>query len=586
VRYAPFLRRLYIYDELGKPLSETLNDPEGGSPSALRSFDTFPTPNIKFDSLVIFPTSNCNLRCVYCYAAGGETQKTIDLEFVKKAMDFIDKNSDERLLILFHGGGEPTLEFDLMKKVREYATNLRKDTEFALQTNGVFSGQVRDWILKNIDRISISCDGPPPIQDIQRPLKGGGKSSPIVERNLRYFLENSKNVGVLTTISEFSMTRQTEILEYFNGIGVKRLKFLPVFEMGRCLHCPTTYSKKPSTPFVRNLLKAMELADMYGIELSPPFSFGEVKERFCGMPGKSFILTPDGFVSPCFAVTSNDSDFSELLFGRFDIKSKKILIDNRKLGVLRKRLVPNIPSCQNCFMKCDCAGGCVVSACLLHNKDIFSPDDRYCSETKKIGREILFYNILKNSIKIKPLLQEKSGRLFYTGLFNTFELFKLLNKESGGVILTVDVDKTNLASLTDKIIMTNPKVTLLSFKLTERNLNLKLGKKIEKFLTTLKLRRVNFIITKPIPKCLFGKRYEEIVRKFKIPKNCWECLELFVLRGDSFYVCKTNKKLSQKEIKNRKQIYEFFRKFSKRFYASTCNECLYRLRGKCNGLCL
>jgi hypothetical protein len=222
----------------------------------------------------------------------------------------------------------------------------------------------------------------------------------------------------------------------------------------------------------------------------------------------------------------------------------------------------------------------------MYGRDIFSPHTEYCKWVKKTSKEILFYRIQKDLLRVKPFLEERADRIAYQGVLNKFELQKFPHMTDGCAIVNTDVSRTNLAKLADRISKTNCRLLLLSFKLSKKNLNPESGRKIETFLRTLKSKRVNFIITKPLPRCLFNQRYEEVIKEFRIPRNCEDCLELFVLKGNSFHVCNTNKELLRKEAVNRKQIYEFFRKFNKKTLASPCAECIYLLRGKCAGLCL
>jgi len=218
---------------------------------------------------------------------------------------------------------------------------------------------------------------------------------------------------------------------------------------------------------------------------------------------------------------------------------------------------------------------------------MFPPSSTHCSWVRELGRNILFYRIQKDLIKIKPCLEYKYGKITYDGIFDKFELTNFPKAGSrSSFILSIDLSKTDLNLLTDKIATKNPRLALLSFKLSRKKLNTEVGREIETFLRNLKSKHIPFIITKPLPRCLFDQKYDEIIKEFRIPKNCEECLELFTLKGDSFYICGSDKKILQKEVKNRKQIYEIFRKSNRRVNAAPCDRCVYRLRRKCNGLCL
>jgi len=41
----------------------------------------------KSASLAIMPTLDCNLKCIYCYARGGDEKKTISFELARKAIE-------------------------------------------------------------------------------------------------------------------------------------------------------------------------------------------------------------------------------------------------------------------------------------------------------------------------------------------------------------------------------------------------------------------------------------------------------------------------------------------------------------------
>jgi len=78
-------------------------------------FHTFPVPDNQSMSsrtlMFIFPTTNCNLRCKYCYARGGERKFNINLELAKKGIDFFLKlkKDPKSLCVRFQGGAESLL---------------------------------------------------------------------------------------------------------------------------------------------------------------------------------------------------------------------------------------------------------------------------------------------------------------------------------------------------------------------------------------------------------------------------------------------------------------------------------------------
>ena len=123
---------------------------------------------------VLLMTNRCNLRCVYCYADAGERPaQDIDLATALPVIDAARANaaSQEREAfgLTFHGGGEPTVHFGVMRAAVEHARNLPLPCRISMSTNGVWSDRVREFVCAHFDSISLSLDGVAAAQNAQRP---------------------------------------------------------------------------------------------------------------------------------------------------------------------------------------------------------------------------------------------------------------------------------------------------------------------------------------------------------------------------------------------------------------------------------
>jgi len=133
---------------------------------------------------------------------------------------------------------------------------------------------------------------------------------------------------------------------------------------------------------------------------------------------------------------------------------------------------------------------------------------------------------------------------------------------------------------------TNEEISI-SFNLKEKDLNKETGKKILSFLIKLKYKKILFKITKPLPRCLFSN-YNQIIKKFSIPKDCYECDELYTIKNEDIISCKSINKKGPKiyYMPEKNQIAEFFTTLNQEKQPSeTCKKCLYFLRKTCDGLC-
>ena len=96
-------------------------------------------------ALCLHVAHSCNLNCAYCFASQGKYQgerALMSFETGKRALDFLIENSGTRRnLEVDFFGGEPLMNWDVVKKLVEYARSIEKEKgknfRFTLTTNGV-----------------------------------------------------------------------------------------------------------------------------------------------------------------------------------------------------------------------------------------------------------------------------------------------------------------------------------------------------------------------------------------------------------------------------------------------------------------
>ncbi|MEW6685789.1 MAG: radical SAM protein [Candidatus Edwardsbacteria bacterium] len=176
----------------------------------------------------LFLNNRCNLDCIYCYAKVSHQQKhkKINVDFAKAGIN--NYFSQGNYQIRFFSTGEPTLEFDTIVELHDFAYQLVGEKLVAeIQTNGVMTEKRAFWIGRYINNIWLSCDGPPDIQDTLRPMVSGKPTSAIIERNVKIMVEEKKYiskpgfVGARSTISGKNIYRQREVIDYLESLGIK-----------------------------------------------------------------------------------------------------------------------------------------------------------------------------------------------------------------------------------------------------------------------------------------------------------------------------------------------------------------------------
>jgi uncharacterized protein len=152
-------------------------------------------------ALCLHVAHDCNLACRYCFAGEGEykgDRSLMSYEVGKKALDFLVENSGSRRnLEVDFFGGEPLLNFDVVKKLVAYGRELEKTKDkhfrFTLTTNGVLlNDDVIEFANKEMDNIVLSVDGRKEIHDHMRPFKNGAGSYDFVIDKFKKVAESRK----------------------------------------------------------------------------------------------------------------------------------------------------------------------------------------------------------------------------------------------------------------------------------------------------------------------------------------------------------------------------------------------------------
>lgn len=159
----------------------------------------------KLQSICLQVTQDCNLRCEYCVYSGGYSNRThnkkeMNFDTAKKAVDFLIANSTESdIVCIGFYGGEPLLNFELIKKTVEYVTQkyTGKEYYFALTTNGtVFTDDCLAFLEEYKFAITISIDGNKEIHNVNRKFKNSEVGSyDIIMDNIRKIREKYPNLS-------------------------------------------------------------------------------------------------------------------------------------------------------------------------------------------------------------------------------------------------------------------------------------------------------------------------------------------------------------------------------------------------------
>jgi uncharacterized protein len=363
-------------------------------PEASRENGTF-QPTIG----VLFPTSDCNLRCIYCYAHGGDNHRqTLPLRLARAAIDRVCRNALDQGLehysLCFHGGGEPTMAWSLLKESVAYARAKELPANINLTSNGAWTSRKRAWLLDNIDEVSLSFDGPPAVQNRQRPLRNGKASHPLVMKTIHEMDRRSKSYGIRVTITEESIDRIPEIVEYLcQETGAQALQVEPAFNHGRARQ--DKLAVEANDRFAQAFLAGYDIAHsqqrhMYYSGARPWL----LTNRFCEAFNKALIVGPDGFITSCYEVCSRQHELAEtFIFGDMD-KKGGLALNQQVRGDFLTRIEERRQTCQDCFCYLHCAGDCPSKTFSAEMVEYLVHGDR-CRLNQAITGELIIRYILE-----------------------------------------------------------------------------------------------------------------------------------------------------------------------------------------------
>jgi len=170
-------------------------------------------------------TDACNLHCAYCYLH--KSGEAMDEATGKAAMEAVFRSALAhrfQAVKLKYAGGEPTMNFDLVRTLHTHARALAIATGLGLSevllTNGVaLTPDILHFIRDSEMRLSISLDGIGMAHDAQRTFANGQGSFALVERGIDLALAHgvhpylsitvtARNVDTLADVVAFALDRE------------------------------------------------------------------------------------------------------------------------------------------------------------------------------------------------------------------------------------------------------------------------------------------------------------------------------------------------------------------------------------------
>ncbi|MGQ9600187.1 MAG: radical SAM protein [Anaerolineae bacterium] len=327
------------------------------------------------ECLTLYLHNQCTLRCSYCFADPQPMDApALDLETITAAAQLVAQNcreKDLRLYVVFHGGGEPTLDRHGLERILDVVDRIAAQYEvqpfYYLATSGVMSEETAVWLARNVHLVGLSCDGPAEVHDAQRPLWNGSGSSALVERTGHILREEGCPFHLRATITPTTWHRQAEIADYLcHQFSPEEIHIEPVYQGGRA-GAEFQWDIRLVEPFVHHFLQARAIARGHGIPLSCSGSRpAAIHGPYCHLFRQVLNLVPGdrqgprtGVATACFKTPDARSAWERgVAVGARDPKTGRFEIDSERVRWLRQKLDARPNRCLSCFNRYHCAGDC------------------------------------------------------------------------------------------------------------------------------------------------------------------------------------------------------------------------------------
>ena len=181
-------------------------------------------------------TNACNMCCVYCQAqdSSQEIKGIMNEETARQAVEIALQSPEQNLTFEFQGG-EPLINFDMIRFIVEYSSERRNDKEiqYSLVTNTILlTDEMIQFFKQYHISVSTSLDGHQELHDHNRPLRTGEGTFQMVEKNVKRLQKAGLSVGAIQTTTKQSLKNPGEIIKTYLKMGFDHLFIRPLTPLG------------------------------------------------------------------------------------------------------------------------------------------------------------------------------------------------------------------------------------------------------------------------------------------------------------------------------------------------------------------
>ena len=322
-------------------------------------------------ALCLHVAHTCNLNCSYCFASQGKyhgDRALMSFEVGKRALDFLMENSGTRTnLEVDFFGGEPLMNWDVVKQLVEYARSVEKEHHknfrFTLTTNGLLiDEEVIDFCNKEMSNVVLSLDGRKEINDLTRVDYAGNGSYDRIVPKFQQMVEarNGREYYMRGTFTHANPDFTKDVF-HMADLGFTELSMEPVVSAPGDPAALTPEDleivKEQYEILAKEMIKRKKEGRgftfyHYMIDLTGgPCIYKRISG--CGSGTEYMAVTPWGDLYPCHQFVGEEAyKLGDIWNG---VTNTGLREEFRSCNVYAR------PECADCWAKLYCSGGCAAN---------------------------------------------------------------------------------------------------------------------------------------------------------------------------------------------------------------------------------
>jgi uncharacterized protein len=339
-------------------------------------------------------SQGCNISCSYCYAKGGDFgkgQMLMKSGTMEKALERLLPLSEKRCNISFFGG-EPLLNFDLMKETVAYGKRLSREMgmelTYSITTNGtIFDEEIISFFREHITYASVSLDGNKTVNDAHRTFREGRGIHDAVVENIKKLKEAGIRFGINATVSPDTVHTLKETVRYLSCLGATNVRVMPVIPRDNA-----GWKGDPLNTLVEGLKAAyIESLEMV-FEGRKPLLTEHLYRVVSNVVDSRRLTLPCSAGEGILAVAANGEIYAcDHFVGIDDYYMGNVFDDaipDERFHEVRTRVSDNSVEsrkrCRECRVKDICGGECHARSFMLTG-DISTPSPDHCAVIKGVA---------------------------------------------------------------------------------------------------------------------------------------------------------------------------------------------------------